>query len=56
MLAGTTGIGFVENVVRKQSYYEIIWMTILILGLLGLMFDLIMRSIIKSVIPWLGKG
>ena len=31
MLAGTTGIGFVENVARKQSDYEIIWMTILIL-------------------------
>jgi taurine transport system permease protein len=56
MLAGTTGIGFVENVARKQSDYEIIWMTILILGLLGLMFDLIMRSIIKRAIPWRGKG
>ena len=56
MLAGTTGIGFVENVARKQSDYEIIWMTILILGLLGLMFDLIMRSVIKRAIPWRGKG
>lgn len=56
MLAGTTGIGFVENVARKQSDYEIIWMTILILGLLGLFFDLIMRSIINRAIPWRGKG
>lgn len=56
MLAGTTGIGFVENVARKQSDYEIIWMTILILGLLGLIFDLIMRAIIKRSIPWRGKG
>jgi len=56
MLAGTTGIGFVENVARKQSDYEIIWMTILLLGLLGLMFDLIMRFIIHRTIPWRGKG
>ncbi len=56
MLAGTTGIGFVENVARKQSDYEIIWMTILLLGLLGLIFDLVMRGVIKRSIPWRGKG
>lgn len=56
MLAGTTGIGFVENVARKQSDYEIIWTTILLLGLLGLMFDMIMRFIINRTIPWRGKG
>ena len=56
MLAGTTGIGFVENVARKQSDYEIIWVTIILLGLLGLLFDLIMRWIIHRTIPWRGKG
>jgi len=56
MLAGTTGIGFVENVARKQSDYETIWMTIILLGLLGLMFDLIMRWVIHRTIPWRGKG
>ncbi len=56
MLAGTTGIGFVENVARKQSDYEIIWTTIIILGLLGLLFDLMMRWIIDKFIPWRGKG
>ena len=56
MLAGTTGIGFVENVARKTSDYEVIWVTILILGLLGLLFDLIMRFIIARTIPWRGKG
>lgn len=56
MLAGTTGIGFVENVARKQSDYEIIWTTIIILGVLGLLFDLMMRWIIDKVIPWRGKG
>jgi len=56
MLAGTTGIGFVENVARKQSDYETIWMTIILLGLLGLMFDLMMRWVIRRTIPWRGKG
>lgn len=56
MLAGTTGIGFLENVARKQSDYEIIWMTIIILGVLGLIFDMIMRWIIHKSIPWRGKG
>jgi len=56
MLAGTTGIGFVENVARKQSDYEIIWMTIIVMGVLGLLFDLIMRFVIDRTIPWRGKG
>ncbi|MXZ80629.1 MAG: ABC transporter permease subunit [Gammaproteobacteria bacterium] len=56
MLAGTTGIGFVENVARKQSDYEIIWMTIIVMGVLGLLFDLIMRWVIDKTIPWRGKG
>lgn len=56
MLAGTTGVGFVENVARKQSDYEIIWITIIILGLLGLLFDIVMRWIIGRTIPWRGKG
>ena len=56
MLAGTTGIGFVENVARKTSDYEVIWVTILILGILGLIFDLVMRFIIARTIPWRGKG
>ena len=56
MLAGTTGIGFVENVARKQSDYEIIWMTIIIMGVLGLVFDMLMRWVIHKSIPWRGKG
>lgn len=56
MLAGTTGIGFIENVARTVSDYELIWVTILIMGLLGLLFDLIMRWVIAKLIPWRGKG
>ncbi|MEC8805679.1 MAG: ABC transporter permease subunit, partial [Pseudomonadota bacterium] len=56
MLAGTTGIGFIENVARTVSDYELIWVTILIMGLLGLLFDLAMRWVISRTIPWRGKG
>lgn len=56
MLAGTTGVGFIENVARTVSDYELIWVTILIMGVLGLVFDLIMRWVIAKTIPWRGKG
>ena len=56
ILAGTTGIGFIENIARTVSDYETIWVTILIMGVLGLLFDLIMRWVIDKTIPWLGKG
>lgn len=56
MLAGTTGIGFIENIARTVSDYELIWVTILVMGLLGLAFDLIMRWVIQKTIPWRGKG
>ena len=56
ILAGTTVVGFIENIARTVSDYELIWVTILIMGLLGLLFDLIMRVIIDRMIPWRGKG
>ena len=56
MLAGTTGIGFIENVAPTVSDYELIWVKILIMGLLGLLFDLAMRWVISRLIPWRGKG
>ena len=56
ILAGTTGIGFIENIARTVSDYELIWVTILIMGVLGLLFDLIMRWVIEKTIPWRGKG
>lgn len=55
-LAGTTGIGFVENVARKYSQYVVIWITIFVMGMLGLLFDIRMRKIIQKTIPWRGKG
>ncbi|MBO6483987.1 MAG: ABC transporter permease, partial [Pelagibacteraceae bacterium] len=50
-LAGTTGIGFVENVARKYMQYEVIWITIFVMGMLGLLFDVTIRKIIDKTIP-----
>ena len=55
-LAGTTGIGFVENVAKKYFQYEVIWITIFVMGMLGLIFDVTLRKIIDKTIPWRGKG
>ena len=55
-LAGTTGIGFVENIARKYMQYEVIWITIFVMGMLGLLFDVTIRKIISKTIPWRGKG
>ena len=55
-LAGTTGIGFVENVAKKYFQYEVIWITIFVMGMLGLLFDITLRKIIEKTIPWHGKG
>ena len=55
-LAGTTGVGFVENVAKKYFQYEVIWITIFIMGMLGLLFDVTIRKIIDKTIPWRGKG
>ena len=55
-LAGTTGVGFVENVAKKYFQYEVIWITIFIKGMLGLIFDITIRKIIDKTIPWRGKG
>ncbi len=55
-LAGTTGIGFVENVAKKYFQYEVIWITIFIMGMLGLLFDITLRKIIDKTLPWRGQG
>jgi len=56
VLAGTNGIGFVKNVAKKYFQYEVIWITICIMGMLGLLFDVTLRKIIDKTIPWRGKG
>ena len=48
--------GFVENVARKYMQYEVIWITIFVMGMLGLLFDVTIRKIIDKTIPWRGKG
>ena len=49
-------IGFVENVAKKYFQYEVIWITIFVMGMLGLLFDVTLRKLIDKYIPWRGKG
>ena len=54
-LAGTTGIGFVENVAKKyfnMSYLD----NNFYYGHVGSLFDVTLRKIIDKTIPWRGKG
>ena len=41
---------------KKYFQYEVIWITIFIMGMLGLLFDVTLRIIIDKTIPWRGKG
>ena len=45
-----------SNVAKKYFQYEVIWITIFIMGMLGLLFDITIRKIIDKTIPWRGKG
>ena len=40
----------------KYMQYEVIWITIFVMGMLGLLFDVTIRKIIDKTIPWRGKG
>ena len=44
------------KVARKYMQYEVIWITIFVMGMLGLLFDVTIRKIIDKTIPWRGKG
>jgi taurine transport system permease protein len=36
--------------------YEVIWITIFVMGMLELLFDVTIRKIIDKTIPWRRKG
>ena len=42
-------IGFVENVAKKYFQYEVIWITIFVMGMLGLLFDVTLRKLIDKI-------
>ena len=45
-----------ENVAKKYFQYEVILITIFVMGMLGLLFDVTLRKLIDKYIPWRGKG
>ena len=44
------------EVAKKYFQYEVIWITIFVMGMLGLLFDVTLRKIIDKTTPWRGKG
>ena len=53
---GIIKLPFLHEIKNRLPNHELIWVTILIMGLLGLAFDILMRLIIGRTIPWRGKG
>lgn len=56
MVAATSGIGWMVLNSARFLRTDIVIMGIIVMGIIGYMFDLIMRSIEKKVIPWKGKA
>lgn len=56
MVAATSGIGWMVINSARFLRTDIVIMGIIVMGIIGYMFDLIMRSIEKKVIPWKGKA
>ena len=56
MVAATSGIGWMVINSARFLRTDIVIMGIIVMGFIGYMFDLIMRSIEKKVIPWKGKA
>jgi hypothetical protein len=44
------------NVAKNIFNTKLFWITIFIMGMLGLLFDVTLRKIIDKTIPWRGKG
>lgn len=56
MVAATSGIGWMVINSARFLRTDIVIMGIIVMGIIGYMFDLIIRSIEKKVIPWKGKA
>lgn len=55
MVAATSGIGWMVLNSARFLRTDIVIMGIIVMGIIGYSFDLIMRAIEKKVIPWKGK-
>ena len=56
MIAGISGTGFSVNAARRFFSFDIIWSGIILMGIMGILIDLVMRGLIQWLTPWQGKG
>jgi ABC-type nitrate/sulfonate/bicarbonate transport system permease component len=56
MIGGVSGAGFSVNFASKFFKFDVIWPGIILMGLIGILIDLLMRQLIRWLIPWQGKG
>ena len=56
MVAATSGIGWMVLNSARFLRTDIVIMGIIVMGIIGYMFDLIMRTVEIKVIPWKGKA
>ena len=45
-----------EEELNQYLQTKTIWISIFVMGMLGLLFDVTIRKIIDKTIPWRGKG
>ena len=56
MIAGISGTGFSVNAARRFFSFDIIWSGIILMGIMGILIDLVMRGLINWLTPWQGKA
>ncbi len=56
MVAATAGLGFMVLTASKFMATDVVIMGILVIGVLALLFDLGMRWLERSLVPWKGRG
>ena len=56
MVAATAGLGFMVLTASKFMATDVVIMGILVIGVLALLFDLGMRWLERTLVPWKGRG
>ncbi|MNC66289.1 putative aliphatic sulfonates transport permease protein SsuC [compost metagenome] len=55
MVAAVTGIGWMVLDASKFLRSDIIFVGIIIMGLTGVLIDMLLRAVERKVVPWKGK-
>lgn len=56
MIAADRGVGFMVMVASKYMMTDLVVLGVIVMGLIGYLIDLVMRSVEAKLVPWKGKG